>query len=750
MSFRNMFRFRYYRKLVFSFVIIGILFISVFVIGFSSLFSHMTISKVGEASVANVKQTADSLDTVFGNCQNAINSLMNERDFYSVAYGQKLDRLKEYHLINSIKKIITHYPYIKYMGVINIAQNRYVGTRGIYWDCKNEMEEIRQKSGEPSRGLLSRQVREYENTEESQKVSVLTYFYSPYTVQSSGCYVLLDLDPAALCRQMTGTIDNLWDQLMLVDQSGAVVLSCFPEKEKYSVSETVMSSIPPQEKSGFFEKNLGIKKMVSFCWLSSTSWVVVGTQPWENIISTFSNMRWLFLWIAVLAIGIYCVLSVFFSNYIYSPIKNIWENIRPGSTEEKERNEDEMRLISDAFYRYSRKEERYHWDTSSERNLLRGCLQGKKYSEEDWIKETHPFAASLYLGIQYSVIVIAADSCSWQNEFYLDRQLYWFALMQMTKELMEESGIHSLGFSYTTEAEEFVLICQMEKAKISAQLEVGLEELQVGMQREFHLSVSMGVSNVRSGIDSLAEAYFAARKALQERMIQGPLCLMFESRVPIRTDVEEYPLRIEHQIINELVAGNSGQVNAGIDRFFSHVSQASPEKAVEWFHRLYLSIVNKEIMILERTGKSLKELLKTASTLENLTEMQAFTKNLCHKIAEQMESLPMRMPAEQVVITTKKLIEEKYGDSSMSLTTLADAAGLSSPYLSQLFSKNYGMSCADYLAKIRMDEAAKMLRETNLTVQQISEQVGITNINYFYTMFKKAHGVTPRQYRMMK
>ena len=79
MNLRNLFRFRYYRKLVCSFVLIGVLLVSMAVVCISIMFSRMTVKRVGEMSVSSVRQVADSLDTLLENCQNAADILMNER-----------------------------------------------------------------------------------------------------------------------------------------------------------------------------------------------------------------------------------------------------------------------------------------------------------------------------------------------------------------------------------------------------------------------------------------------------------------------------------------------------------------------------------------------------------------------------------------------------------------------------------------------------------------------------------------------
>ncbi len=68
-------------------------------------------------------------------------------------------------------------------------------------------------------------------------------------------------------------------------------------------------------------------------------------------------------------------------------------------------------------------------------------------------------------------------------------------------------------------------------------------------------------------------------------------------------------------------------------------------------------------------------------------------------------------------------------------------------YASFLFKRNTGMSYSDYLNKLRMEQAKKLLVSTEYTIFEISEMVGYIDYSYFIKAFKKKYGVTPTQYR---
>ena len=94
-------------------------------------------------------------------------------------------------------------------------------------------------------------------------------------------------------------------------------------------------------------------------------------------------------------------------------------------------------------------------------------------------------------------------------------------------------------------------------------------------------------------------------------------------------------------------------------------------------------------------------------------------------------------------------INKEFGDSSLSLEGLADRFGLSIYYISRFFKEHTGRNFIDHISRIRMEEAKRMLFETNMTLKDIVIAVGYLDIPSFSRKFKRNEGITPGQYREM-
>ena len=84
----------------------------------------------------------------------------------------------------------------------------------------------------------------------------------------------------------------------------------------------------------------------------------------------------------------------------------------------------------------------------------------------------------------------------------------------------------------------------------------------------------------------------------------------------------------------------------------------------------------------------------------------------------------------------------------ISLDSAGEALDMSPSYIGLVFRKVGETSFLKYRTDIRMEETRRLLKETNLTLREIGEKVGLENQNTLIRTFKKAEGVTPGQYRV--
>ncbi len=94
-----------------------------------------------------------------------------------------------------------------------------------------------------------------------------------------------------------------------------------------------------------------------------------------------------------------------------------------------------------------------------------------------------------------------------------------------------------------------------------------------------------------------------------------------------------------------------------------------------------------------------------------------------------------------------KYIDENFSDEDISLNKVAEHVGVSPNHLSSTFSKEIGTTFIEYLTRCRIDRAKELLGTTDLRSSEVAYEVGYRDPHYFSAAFKKACGMTPKEYR---
>lgn len=120
-------------------------------------------------------------------------------------------------------------------------------------------------------------------------------------------------------------------------------------------------------------------------------------------------------------------------------------------------------------------------------------------------------------------------------------------------------------------------------------------------------------------------------------------------------------------------------------------------------------------------------------------------KNLLIEIARVQTLLPSN--ATYAVSRIIEYIEDNLSDT-VSNKELAKLAGYHAHHLNRLFLKQTGQSMHQYILARRLNEAKKLLLNTELPVSEVAEKCGFNSLSHFSFYFKQQIGLPPLQYRM--
>ncbi len=111
-----------------------------------------------------------------------------------------------------------------------------------------------------------------------------------------------------------------------------------------------------------------------------------------------------------------------------------------------------------------------------------------------------------------------------------------------------------------------------------------------------------------------------------------------------------------------------------------------------------------------------------------------------------MEAVQEVQQQDNIVDTVKKYLDKHYREE-INRDELANSVYITPNYLSKRFCQETGMNMREYINRLRIEEAKKVLLTTGKSISDVAMEVGYDNISYFSTVFKRFTGVTPLSFR---
>ena len=205
-----------------------------------------------------------------------------------------------------------------------------------------------------------------------------------------------------------------------------------------------------------------------------------------------------------------------------------------------------------------------------------------------------------------------------------------------------------------------------------------------------------------------------------------------------------YPSELSTKLIHFITTGNTAQTM----ELFSLIHQENIEE-----RSLPIHILKYLLSDIRNTLLKAKFALPSSTPEEILAKLDAefnqhVTFKLCEDIALDLCKLfSVETEDSNLISTIEQYIKDNYTDPSLGLNKISDEFQISESYFSHLFKEKTGINFSSYLEKLRMSEAARLIKETNISLNELYISVGYNNATSFRRVFKKIYGVTPSAMR---
>ena len=113
---------------------------------------------------------------------------------------------------------------------------------------------------------------------------------------------------------------------------------------------------------------------------------------------------------------------------------------------------------------------------------------------------------------------------------------------------------------------------------------------------------------------------------------------------------------------------------------------------------------------------------------------------------DKVEKVEVKGYDEELMERIMKVVNENLSDSDFNVEKMCDEVGVSRTQLHRKLKEMTGVPTSEFLRNIRLNEAARLIREHKINITQVSYMVGFANNSHFSTAFKKYFGMSPTEY----
>lgn len=205
---------------------------------------------------------------------------------------------------------------------------------------------------------------------------------------------------------------------------------------------------------------------------------------------------------------------------------------------------------------------------------------------------------------------------------------------------------------------------------------------------------------------------------------------------------------LSEALMSAILKNDSMAIEEEIDKYLSDLSKKQlPSSLVTAFSNHLFVEAMKTVHALggiagDFIEKHQQLIIDANSSIDDLKLLLC---NICNDYAQFITDLKLKQ-SNRLMMKIDQYIHANY-HQSINLKKLSEVFYINPVYLGQLFSKHFNMYFHDYLNKIRIEEAQKLLRTTDMKVYEVADKVGFQNVDYFINKFKKRVNCTPLHYR---
>ncbi|SDC52117.1 Two-component response regulator, YesN/AraC family, consists of REC and AraC-type DNA-binding domains [Paenibacillus sp. UNCCL117] len=359
------------------------------------------------------------------------------------------------------------------------------------------------------------------------------------------------------------------------------------------------------------------------------------------------------------------------------------------------------------------------------------------------------------LGLQFKSFIVLIISTgprgfTGESDFNLSRE--YARLFETVHRVKKQADFDIVGCSHHN---QLVLVCLFSRplwqSEVRMKLQPFCQDLVLELQRDNGLSCRITVSSARKSLKELSEAYAEAASLIEAGFFRSEEPLLYFDQIPssaapgklsIIRDLERFDQLFEQSSIEQMIE----QLEQLLEKIAVYsegnilVAKGLLSESCLALARFYYRVTGDEFGLDKSIDQILCDIYQLGSMRGASQYLEAFIKSI--KLKLEGGNKEYSLMVKEVI----DYINSNFADN-ISLTAVAEHFGLSPSYLSRLLRAETGINFVDLVYKARIEAAKRLLRNPKYKVNEVGEMVGYKDYAYFYQVFKKLEGISPKSYK---
>lgn len=268
-------------------------------------------------------------------------------------------------------------------------------------------------------------------------------------------------------------------------------------------------------------------------------------------------------------------------------------------------------------------------------------------------------------------------------------------------------------------------------------------------------SMTVACGHDSSGVNTLRSAYEKALFALKWKRYQCGSGFVNHQELPQKDSMTKVNQKALSDVMDVIISGEQDRVEGKVNAMLANPDSEQTVSDIEYVR---VQLIGLEMSILKHlkelegdVDRFVQHVQHMAGDITGINSYPAFQQYGVILSLNALKALQEQRKQKEfsTIFQVEQYVNQEFRNK-LQLQELAQKFHMNANYLGQAFKQQTGKTFREYLNDKRIEEAKRLLRQSNMSITDVAVHSGYLSADYFISQFKRMTGTAPSQYRKLQ